>query len=108
MQLNLNSPGDNFNCFNGDCVLMWQRCNGLCDCPDCSDEDGCKVLDKLVSYNKGILTSQTGGQASVVFSTTIVGLNDIDDSAGTVSLNLAVSIQWYDFRLTYLNLNPNM
>jgi hypothetical protein len=106
-QLNLNSACE-FNCFNGDCVLMSQRCNGICDCHPCSDENDCKVLAELVSYNKGMLTSSTGDQASAVFSATVVGFNDIDDNAGIVSLNLAVSIEWHDFRLTYLNLKPNM
>jgi hypothetical protein len=107
IQLNLNSACE-FNCFNGDCVLMSQRCNGICNCHDCSDEEGCKVLDNLVSYNKGILTSPNGSLAPVVFSATVSGLGGIDDNAGTVSLNFAVSIEWYDFRLVFLNLSPNM
>ena len=97
-----------FNCFNGDVVLMSQRCNGLCDCIDSSDEDNCKVLDNLDSYNRGILTSASGGLAAVVFSVIVAGFGDIDDNAGTVSLNLEVSIEWFDFRLNYLNLSPNM
>jgi hypothetical protein len=107
IQLNLNSACE-FNCFNGDCALMSDRCNGLCNCPDCSDEEDCRVLDKLVSYNKGILKSLNGSRAPVVFSATVAGFGDIDDNAGAVSLNLLVSIEWYDFRLIFLNLSPNM
>ena len=67
-----------------------------------------KVLDKLVSYNKGILTSDSGGPASVVFSVVVAGFGDIDDNSGTLSLNLEVSIEWFDLRLNFLNLSPNM
>ena len=67
-----------------------------------------KVLDKLVSYNKSILTSDSGGPASVVFSVVVAGFGDIDDNSGTLSLNLEVSIEWFDFRLNFLNLSPNM
>ena len=106
-QMNLNSAGSEYNCDNGDCVYLSTRCNGMCDCTDCSDENNCKLLDTLVNYNKGLLTAKSGGLASVVFDTVVDSIGSIDDSAGLISLSLAVSIMWYDFRLIYLNLNPN-
>ena len=106
MQLNLNAAPHMFNCVNGEAVDMTVRCNGKCDCFDCSDEDNCVVLDRLVQYNSRVLISEAGGMAMVNFSA-VVQLQDLDENAGNVLLNLLVSIMWYDFRLTYLNLSPN-
>ena len=107
VQVNLNSAFDGwYNCKTGDCVLMYQRCNGMCDCPDCSDEDQCVVLDKLVNYNPRVLISQTGGKAQVILSA-VGGLQGLDETEGTIMVNLEMSIQWSDFRLTFLNLNPD-
>ncbi len=43
VQANLNSCMENFNCDSGDCIPMAQRCNGVNDCEDSSDEFNCKV-----------------------------------------------------------------
>ncbi len=104
--LNLNAAPNMFNCVNGGAVAMSVRCNGKCDCRDGSDEDDCVVLDKLVQYNSRVLISEAGGTAMVNFSA-VVQLQDLNENAGNVLLNLGVSITWYDFRLTYLNLSPN-
>ena len=105
IMLNLNAAPNMFNCMNGDAVAMSVRCNGKCDCRDGSDEDDCVVLDKLVQYNSRVLISEAGGTAMVNFSA-VVQLQDLNENAGNVLLNLGVSITWYDFRLTYLNLSP--
>jgi hypothetical protein len=108
VMVNLNSATGMFDCMNGDGILMSKRCNGRCDCLDCSDEDSCKVLDTLVDYNPRILTVSSGGLAKVDISTVVTNMPDLDENMDTVTLNLIVSIQWYDFRLTFLNLSPNM
>ena len=106
-QVNLNGAYDNmYNCKTGDVIAMDKRCNGKCECPDCSDEDQCKVLDNLVNYNPRVLISPTGGKAQVILSAA-GELQDLDESVGTLVMNLETSIKWIDFRLTFLNLNPH-
>ncbi len=49
VQANLNSCMENFNCDSGDCIPMAQRCNGVNDCEDSSDEFNCKVGNLLLN-----------------------------------------------------------
>jgi len=65
------------------------------------------VLGPLTNYNSELLTTATGGTATVILSANVVALADIDDAGGTVSLNLYVAAQWFDFRLRFLNLRPD-
>ncbi len=50
VQASLNSCMENFNCASGDCIPMVQRCNGINDCSDSSDEVNCKVGNLAVKY----------------------------------------------------------
>ena len=67
-----------------------------------------QILVSNTDYNANVLTSDTGGKADLNFSATIIALNNIDDVAGQVVLTLAVSLQWRDLRLKFMNLRPNL
>jgi hypothetical protein len=54
-----------------------------------------------------VLTAASGSSAPITFFGEIVNINNIDDKIGQVTVTLSLQIQWNDFRLTFLNLNPN-
>jgi hypothetical protein len=54
-----------------------------------------------------VLTAASGSPAPITFFGEIFNINDIDDKIGQVTVTLSLQIQWNDFRLTFLNLNPN-
>jgi hypothetical protein len=107
VKANLNSCMRDFNCDSGDCISMTKRCNGVNDCADSSDEANCRVLDNLTDYNANVLTAASGGRASVSFFAEVLNINNIDDKAGQLSVTLTLRVRWQDFRLNFLNLNPN-
>jgi hypothetical protein len=68
----------------------------------------CKVLEVLpTDYNSKVLTVASGSPAPITFFGEIININDIDDKIGQVTVTLSLQIQWNDFRLTFLNLNPD-
>jgi hypothetical protein len=54
-----------------------------------------------------VLTVASGSPAPITFFGEIININNIDDKIGQVTVTLSLEIQWNDFRLTFLNLNPD-
>ena len=48
-----------------------------------------------------------GDLATLIVSFTLLDLPSVDDIGGTVQLKLATNLQWFDARLSYVNLIDN-
>jgi hypothetical protein len=54
-----------------------------------------------------VLKEASDGPTPLTFFGEIFNINDIDDKTGYVTVTLTFHIQWNDFRLKFINLNPN-
>ena len=97
-----------FNCNDGGCVLMEQRCDGKADCKDSSDESKCDILDHGIGYDKHIVPVDTEtGRLEVSLSVEILNVLDIREVSEEVTIKLVLVREFYDNRLTYSNLKED-
>ena len=112
--LNINTCNSSeFNCRNGFCVTIEERCDGKSDCPDKSDEIECKIFTTDVSYLKEVpptastLTSSSSTLAQIGVSMDILNILDIVEVDNIISLQFQLRLTWKDSRLTMLNLKED-
>ena len=101
-------PKGSFNCDDGMCIDLANKCDSSSDCLDDSDEKNCTILVFSNGYNKDIIPIGKHNDQSHLKSTVVVGMSILDildiDISGTVRLKLNVILEWIDPRLDYLNL----
>ena len=90
---------------------MNERCDQIIQCQDESDEDNCALLVFKQSYNK-LVPPISFNQAdnsiipvSIRVSTSLRNVLEISEFFHTIDLKLAISLEWYDNRVLYHNLN---
>ena len=100
---------DEFTCREGFCVTMEQRCDGVVDCRDKSDEVGCRKLVTESSYSELIAPPPVGNmtKATIKIAITIHAILKINEIEETFYLSFNQDVSWIDPRLVYLNTKRN-
>ena len=95
-----------FTCGDGLCIGLGERCNGVPDCKDETDELRCTVAEIGSSYNKNLAPPGAGNisKVPVHINITIYSFGTFDIIKSTFSLELSISMTWKEGRLNFNNL----
>jgi len=96
----------------GQCIEINNKCNGVVDCDDGTDELECEflILDKNYSKNKLPLPNAQAlkdESVKVYFSITMTSYPRIDASNSRITTDYDLNLKWYDPRLIFRNLKPD-
>ena len=103
--------GSEFTCSSGSCIAMGNRCDGINDCLDGSDEEQCTSIDIPNSYEKIYAPQENIGSKEglhVYTAVTIETINIIDMKNMLMGVTINVGMRWKDLRLSYRNLVPGV
>ena len=100
-----------FSCNNGQCIKIDNKCNGVIDCNDGTDELECEflILDKKYSKNKLPLIQDFKVQrpVKVYFGITMTAYPRIDTANSKIITEYDLNLKWYDPRLMFRDLKPD-
>ena len=93
----------------GQCIEINNKCNGVVDCDDGTDELECEflILDKEYSKNKLPLIQALEGPVKVYFSITMTAYPRIDTANSKIITEYDLNLKWYDPRLIFRDLKPD-
>jgi len=91
-----------FNCDDGSCVSLHKRCDEHPDCNDGSDEVGCNIVSYHDNYNKEVTSNNEKSDLNT--SVEIHNILSIDENRGKIRVTMRLILEWYDSRLTFMNL----
>ena len=100
---------EQFNCNDGQCIPMENKCDGRTHCRDRSDEIGCKILVTSSSYSKDMipLPEEENKKAQMDLSIKINNVLGINEIGQTFHVSYNLILKWIDPRLKYFDIKKN-
>ena len=90
---------------------MNRRCDGIINCNDKSDENGCNVIDIDESnYRKEQSPTNTIANKKLEITTSfdIFTITQFREVGQSFNINFLISVTWVDYRLTFKNLKESV
>jgi len=96
---------EQFTCADGACVPLRRRCDLRADCPDASDELGCRKVLLPAGYISSLPPpAAQDGPLRVNITVNIRAFSEINIRNMMIKVDMLVTIAWLDSRLQYKNL----
>ncbi|XP_076062371.1 uncharacterized protein LOC143037713 [Oratosquilla oratoria] len=98
-----------FSCDDGECIHHSRRCDDIADCRDQSDEMNCKILKRQDGYDPLKVPPPRQGEKyplDLLYHINVYNIDDMTAEKGMASMDVGISLRWFDPRLTYVDLKP--
>ncbi|XP_071513575.1 uncharacterized protein [Panulirus ornatus] len=100
-----------FACDDGQCVRQTDRCDDIVHCRDRSDEANCQVVERSSGYDPYYTPPPRPGEELPVdlqYHADVYSLDDVTTEGGVATMNIGMTLTWFDPRLKFLNLKPRV
>nr|XP_045604056.1 uncharacterized protein LOC123761881 [Procambarus clarkii] len=100
-----------FTCDTGQCVPLTSRCDDIVQCSDRSDETNCRVIDRLSGYDPYYPPPPRPREEkpmNLFYHVDVYSMDDMTTEGGKATMNVGMTLTWFDSRLKFLNLKPEV